>query len=80
MKYPKLRDILAIINGSTVVSVVVVDTINDDDGSESHTRRIWRGFPEYVSVSKLEKMGAHVVTHMMTAGGDLILYCQKEEE
>lgn len=76
MNYPKLRDVMRIVNGSTVVSVVVLSA--DDDGEIQQTR-VWRGFPEYVSIDKLENMGAVYVRSMFVAGG-LVLQCQKEGE
>ena len=62
MNYPKLRDVMKIVNGSTVVSVVVLSA--DDDG-ESQQTRVWRGFPEYVSIDQLENIDLSSVLNLL---------------
>ena len=75
MNHPKLRDVLGIICASEIVTVIV-ELPNDDGGYEQV--RIWRGFPEYVSIDKLEADGAVYVTTMFSAN-NIVLVCREED-
>ena len=76
MNHPKLKEILDVVNGSETVSVT--HAIFDAEGNLVDQVLVWRGLPEYVPVSKSQKMDKFVVLNIFTSQrGGICIMCEE---